>query len=158
MSTTNSNIQDCEPQIMPPGAIILLNSRNPEIGKVTFPERKSKGLLPPFVEAYYNKEDDSLSVNAIVYVDLDRKENESFAYSVYQNCYVDVNGNPQLQFFIAYNMLEQDATTFSIHELKFKVNKDIFIGKLADVKTIQTFLWDTDPIASRGTETNVQPG
>lgn len=157
MSTTNSNVQSAEPLIMPPGAVILINSANQGIGEVTFPERKSKGLLPPVVEAYYNKQDDSISVNAVVFVDLDTR-NLVFAYSVFQNSYIDIKGNPQLQFFIAYNMPEQDAVTFSIHELKFKVNREIFIGELADVKTIQTFLWDTDPITSRGTETTVQAG
>ncbi|KIA99333.1 hypothetical protein OA93_06845 [Flavobacterium sp. KMS] len=157
MSTTNLNVEGNEVITMPPGTKIFSENNNPEIGKVTFPERKSKGLLSPLVEAFYNAENDTLSINIVAYVDLDRR-NEVFQYDIFQNTYIDIDGNPQLQFFIAYNMPEQDACTFSVHELKFKANPYAFIGDFSKVKTIQTFLWDIDPIASRGTETTVQSG
>jgi hypothetical protein len=157
MSTTNLNVESNEVITMPPGTKIFSENDNKEIGKVTFPERKSKGLLSPLVEAFYNAENDTLSINIVAYVDLDRR-NEVFQYDIFQNTYIDIDGNPQLQFFIAYNMPEQDACTFSVHELKFKANPYAFIGDFSKIKTIQTFLWDIDPIASRGTETTVLPG
>lgn len=129
----------------------------PQVGSVSFPKRKSVGILAPYVEAYYDSKKNILTAKAVVYVDL-TAENIDFKCRVFQNCYIDMDGNAQLQFFIAYDTPEKVSKDFTIHEISFEANKDYFKGQFANVKTIQTFLWDIDPETSRGTETTVQHG
>lgn len=129
----------------------------PEVGKVSFPKRKSLSILSPYVEAYYDSKKNTLTAKAVVYVDL-TTQNVDFKCRVFQNCYIDLDGNAQLQFFIAYDTPEKVSKDFTIHEISFEAKPEYFKGQFANVKTIQTFLWDVDPETSRGTETTVQPG
>lgn len=129
----------------------------PEVGRVSFPKRKSLSILSPYVEAYYDSKKNILTAKAVVYVDL-TTQNVDFKCRVFQNCYIDIDGNAQLQFFIAYNTPEKVSKNFTIHEITFEAKAEYFKGQFANVKSIQTFLWDIDPETSRGTETTVQPG
>jgi hypothetical protein len=141
----------------PPGKEICKENVAHSIGNVTFQETKSVEILSPYVEAYYNSNENKISINAIVYVDaIAIDSNGILKYRIFQNTYLDLEGNPQLQFFIVYDMPEQLSGTLSIYEIIFKADSDIFIGGFSKIKTIQTFLWDVDPVASRGTVTNVQ--
>ncbi|MDR7208888.1 hypothetical protein [Flavobacterium piscis] len=142
--------------INPPGIEIIDDKVYSSVGSVSFPKRKSEGILAPYVEAYYNAEKNTLTARAVVYVDVNALENEIFVCSIYQNSYVDIDGKAQLQFFIAYDMPEKISKDFTIYEIDFHAKQNIFPGKLSDIKTIQTFLWDVDPVASRGTVTTVQ--
>ena len=144
--------------IDPPGfALTKEDVVYPEVGKVSFPKRKSLGILSPYVEAYYDSKKNILTAKAVVYVDL-TTQNIDFKCRVFQNCYIDLDGNAQLQFFIAYDTPEKVSKDFTIHEITFEAKAEYFIGQFANVKTIQTFLWDIDPETSRGTETTVQHG
>lgn len=146
---------------VPPGQDITRKTEttaNP-IGNVTFQERKSVEILSPYVEAYYNANANTLTVNAVVYVNSTTiNENGKLKYCIFQNTYIDLDGHAQLQFFIVYDMPEELSGDLSIYEIIFEADKDIFIGGLSNIKTIQTFLWDIDPDTSRGTETTVQQG
>lgn len=145
--------------INPPGTDITptIETTANSIGNVTFEETKSVEILSPYVEAYYSANANTLTVNAIVYVDSTAiNENGTLEYCIFQNTYIDIEGDSQLQFFIVYNMPEELSGDLSIYEIIFQADKDIFIGGLSNVKTIQTFLWDSDPVTSRGTETTVQ--
>ncbi|KLT70982.1 MULTISPECIES: hypothetical protein [unclassified Flavobacterium] len=143
--------------INPPGIEIIDDKTYTSVGSVSFPKRKTEGILAPYVEAYYNADKNILTARAVVYVDVNVSQNETFTCSIFQNCYVDMNGKSQLQFFIAYDMPEKISKDFTIYEIDFHAKQDIFPGNLSDVETIQTFLWDIDPISSRGTETIVRP-
>ncbi len=144
--------------IDPPGfALTKEDVVYPEVGKVSFPKRKSLGILSPYVEAYYDSKKNTLTAKAVVYVDL-TTQNIDFKCRVFQNCYIDIDGNAQLQFFIAYDTPEKVSKDFTIHEITFEAKDEYFKGQLANVRSIQTFLWDIDPETSRGTETTVQAG
>jgi len=153
MTKTTFNL--CKKKSKPPGLVITNEKSYHDVGSVSFPKRKSLGILSPYVEAYYSKEDKSLTAKAVVYVDVNL-ENAILKCKVYQNCYLDIDGNAQLQFFIAYDLPEKVSKNFTIYEIDFTVDKEAFVGEIENVKTIQTFLWDTDPETSRGTETTVQ--
>jgi hypothetical protein len=153
-----TTLNSCPTPIIPPGTDItstIITTAN-SIGNVTFEETKSVEILSPYVEAYYSANANALTVNAIVYVDSTAIVNEALVYSVFQNTYLDIDGHAQLQFFIAYDMPEELSGDLSIYEIIFNADSTIFIGGLSKVQTIQTFLWDIDPVTSRGTVTNVQ--
>ncbi|MDX6182299.1 hypothetical protein SGQ44_08475 [Flavobacterium sp. Fl-77] len=150
--------KSCTEINLPPGSVIVSGQSTPQLGSVTFPQTKSVDILSPYVEAYYNAKDNSLTATAVVYVDETTIQNGVFYYSVFQNSYIDIAGAPQLQFFIVYDMPEELSVNFGIYEITFQADPTIFSGGLSNVESIQTFLWDADPITSRGTETTVQHG
>lgn len=144
--------------INPPGVDITPSEQAAAIGSVGFKKKKSVEILSPYVEAYYDANKNILSINAVVYVDHTKVINEILDYSIFQNTFIDLDGNPQLQFFIVYDMPEELSEDLVIYEIIFNASADNFIGGLSKIKQIQTFLWDVDPVASRGTVTNVQSG
>jgi hypothetical protein len=142
-------------KVYPPGTLLPVTLSPEPVGKIKFPERTNRFLLSPLVEAYYKKETKELLVRAVVFIA--RKEEKNLDFRIYQNCYIDLEGNPQLQFFIAYDLVETKETDFFIYEVSFIVdNLPYGSDALSKIKKIQTFLWDIDPVTSRGTETNVQ--
>lgn len=137
----------------PPGVLVTKIVKESR-GTVEFPEKKSKSLLSPLVEASYK--DQKILITAVVFV-APPLENEPLDLSIYQNCYTNIEGIPQLQFFVCYDMVESKSKDFFVYEVTFEAEKIPFDGDLSQIKIIQTFLWDVDPVASRGTVTNVQP-
>lgn len=149
--TTN----DC-PVIVPPPGVKIPNEfiKTNFVGEIKFPLRKSKALFSPVVEAFLV--DETITVNAVVFVDSKAKQTTEF--DVIQNCYVDIEGDPQLQFFVCYDLDEkEDAKNFWVYEVTFEV-QPILPFDILKIETIQTFLWDVDPVGSRGTVTVVQSG
>lgn len=146
---------DCPVIVPPPGIEIPAKDvKTTFIGEIKFPLRKSKALFSPVVEAFLVG--DIITVNAVVYVDSKLKKITEF--SVIQNLYVDIEGDPQLQFFVCYDLEEQEESkNFWVYEVTFQV-QPILPFDITKVETIQTFLWDIDPETSRGTVTIVQPG
>lgn len=147
---------DSCPEILPPGTCIVPLTDIDPVGNVSFSDRKSLEILSPYVEAFYNAKDNVLIMNAVVYVDVTTIKNGIFSYKVYQNSYIDIEGHAQLQFFISYNQPEKLSENFSIYEIVFNADPKLFPGGLSKIDSIQTFLWDSDPETSRGTETTVQ--
>ncbi|QOG03872.1 hypothetical protein [Flavobacterium sp. MDT1-60] len=160
ITTTIDNNDDdtaIDAGITPPGIDITPKDKDAvhSIGTVTFKKTKSAEVLSPYVEAYYDSHSNALLIQAVVYVDSPLVENEILHYKIIQNTYIDIEGNPQLQFFIVYNMPEELSADLFIYEIVFNAN-DSFIGGFSNLEKIQTFLWDSDPETSRGTETPVR--
>jgi hypothetical protein len=165
---TNITLVSPIEKIYPPGECKLPESTS-KITKqepISFPENTSKIPFAPIVQATLMK-DGTFQVRAVFLVARKPKANkedeadteDELGFEIYQNWYVDIDGNRQLQFFIAYDILDDPEKYFDVYEASFKANpypygKDTF----ANIKTIQTFLWDIDPQTSRGTETTVQQG
>jgi hypothetical protein len=158
-TTTINNNDDpaVDPPINPPGKDITPKDKDAvhSIGTVTFKKTKSAEVLSPYVEAYYDSHSNALLIQAVVYVDSPLVENEILHYRVIQNTYIDIEGSPQLQFFIVYNMPEELSADLFIYEIVFNADSS-FIGGFSNLEKIQTFLWDSDPETSRGTETPVR--
>jgi hypothetical protein len=141
-------------KIYPPGELLPVKLDSNSVGKIKFPERTNRMLLSPLVEAYFTKEKELL-VRAVVFIA--KKEDEDLDFRIYQNCYIDLEGNPQLQFFVAYDLIETKDTTFFVYEVDFTVSSIPYGPEaLSKIKKIETFLWDIDPVTSRGTVTTVQ--
>lgn len=155
----------CSPtdKVYPPGKCIPSNCTGKlTITPISFPENTSKIPFAPIVQATLMK-DGTFQVRAVFLVarkPIGQKEGEDeLKFDIYQNWYVNLGGKRQLQFFIAYDILDDPEKYFDVYEASFKAEpypygKDTF----ANIETIQTFLWDIDPETSRGTETTVQPG
>ncbi|MEL1254977.1 hypothetical protein AAEO57_14400 [Flavobacterium sp. DGU38] len=153
MEKTTPN--DCPVIIPPPGVEIPTEfTKTTYVGEIKFPLNKSTDLFSPVVQAFLV--DGIITVNAVVFVD--SKIAKSTEFTVVQNCYVDIEGDPQLQFFVCYNLDDKDAAkNFWVYEVNFQV-QPIMPFDILKIESIQTFLWDVDPIGSRGTVTIVQQG
>jgi hypothetical protein len=139
--------------IDPPGFEIEKFKKCKPRGLITFPDNRSKALMSPLVEAAYINE--TLSITTVIFVP-PFEDKKALDLKIYQNWYSNIEGVPQLQFFICYDMSESVSKDFLVYEVTFDAESKPFEEQLSMVKTIQTFLWDVDPIASRGTITNVQ--
>ena len=165
---TKTTLLSHDEKIYPPGECMKPESINRITKKtpISFPENKSKIPFSPIVQATLMN-NGTFQVRAVFLVarkpkgqkeDEDHKEDE-LDFDIYQNWYVDLEGQRQLQFFIAYDILDDPQKDFDVYETSFTAKpypygEDTF----ANIKTIQTFLWDIDPETSRGTETTVQVG
>jgi hypothetical protein len=154
----STNVLNPEVELInPPGLVIDVNVAESR-GRISFPEKKSKSLLSPLIEARYSDNGNvrKLTISAVVFISTN--ELEKLTLKVYQNSYANIEGIPQLQFFIAYDLKENEASEFDIYEITFDAKNIPFDGGLSQIKKIETFLWDVDPVASRGTVTTVQAG
>ncbi|GGF08912.1 hypothetical protein [Flavobacterium limi] len=140
---------------IPPGVCIVDKLPSEPVGSISFPDNRSKALLPPIVDARFKNNKKKLVIRAVVFI---AKGDNTLNFSIYQNCYVDIDGVPQLQFFVAYDMIEYEGINFDMYEVTFDADPIPFVDHFSQIKTIETFLWDTDPITSRGTVTIVQDG
>jgi hypothetical protein len=147
-------------KIFPPGKCIKKATKSKlTLKPITFPENNSQIPFSPIVQATFT-DPETLQVRAVFLVSTNTElNNDKLEFMIYQNWYVDLEGNRQLQFFITYDIDDAISTDFDVYEISFKAEKDPY-GEDAfkSVNTIQTFLWDIDPETSRGTETTVQRG
>ncbi|MDX6190024.1 hypothetical protein SGQ83_11745 [Flavobacterium sp. Fl-318] len=142
-------------KIFPPGKSLGPKVKLDKLTSVTFPDNQTNALLSPVVQATL-VDKKKLLIKAVVFIA--PEEQNGLDFDIYQNCYVDIEGKPKLQFFVCYDLKDVVGKIFDIYEVSFEAKQIPFEGGLSQIKTIETFLWDVDPIASRGTETNVQAG
>jgi hypothetical protein len=135
MSTT-------DPETYPTGATLLETINNPSKGVEVSPSTQTTTTpLAPVVTAVLKG--GVITVDVTVYIDA-KVSAESLL--IYQNL-----NNPIPKFYVVYNYKEEVPTSLFPYSFKFDIQT-----KGAPMPTIETFLWDSDPIGSRGTETTVQ--
>ncbi len=112
----------------------------------------------------YNEKDPSQStigISVFFMVDqalYEKYINNSLVFTVYQYFCLGNEGQPQLQFYITSNYQNGNTDIYNYGQLQFLVTNDSLksIGlTVADIFSIQTFMWDLDPKTSRGTITTV---
>jgi hypothetical protein len=141
----------------PPGFPLNTNLATTLQGVITFNHSRPYKPIQPLVEAYLetvnNKK--NMHVSVVFFIDAKFPLQE---VRVQQEFAISDMGEPTLQFFICYDLLETYGTTFQANQISFEAKMQGNPSNLtfADIKTIQVFLWDTDPVSSRGTVTNVQ--
>ena len=108
----------------------------------------SKSLKPfsPLVQASYN-ELGHLQVSAVVFIASSEEPNPS---GVNQQSVISDEGETQLDFFIIYDAPEISDQIFNAYRVDFIVE-----NPPKGLTQIETFLWDEDPVSSRGTKTKV---
>ncbi|PWH84369.1 hypothetical protein DIS18_07490 [Algibacter marinivivus] len=136
----------------PPGQAIDPSnvSVKPLNSEITF-NFNSSSLKPlsPLVQVSYSPEGD-LQVSAVVFIA--SSETPSLS-AVNQESVISDSGETQLDFFIIYDAPEVSYQNFSAYRVDF-----IIENPPADLVQIETFLWDSDPVTSRGTVTPVGGG
>ena len=150
MSTNNAGTQTLIST--PPGEQVkeLVFS---ESGKISFTNKRPNKPLQPLVEVYLDASN-NIQVSTVFFIDAAITGLDANSFTIYQDYCVSDFGSPRLQFFISYDAQETDATDFQAYQISFQALPSIFSNE--DITTVQTFLWDIDPITSRGTETGVQ--
>lgn len=139
MSTTDLK---CTP--VPPKGTIVEGSKvlSPFSSPIVFPNARSNKPFPPIVQAYYNGT--NLQVSAVVLIDA--------AAEIFDNItvyYDDTQSMPR--FYVTYNAPEAKASEFTLYQVDFTLDLE------KQPLTIETIVWDEDPVGSRGTTTTVQP-
>jgi hypothetical protein len=126
----------------PKGATLLETINNPSKGAKISPSTQTTTTpLTPVVTAVLNG--DVITVDVTVCIDA-KVSVESLL--IYQNL-----NNATPEFYVVYNYQEEVPTSLYPYKFKFDIQTN---G--VSMPAIMTFLWDSDPIGSRGTETQVQ--
>lgn len=100
----------------------------------------------PLVQVGYAK-NGNLQVSAVVFVA--SAENPDFSGVNYQSVISD-SGEPQLDFFLIYDAPEKSYQSFDAYRVDF-----IMENPPENLDQVQTFLWDEDPVSSRGTKSKL---
>lgn len=118
--------------------------------QITF-DYDSSSLKPlaPLVQVSFSEEG-NLQVSAVVFIGA--LETPSLS-AVNQEYVISDSGETQLDFFIIYDAPEKSYQTFNAYRVDFIVE-----NPPADLVQIETFVWDSDPITSRGSVTPVIGG
>ena len=103
--------------------------------------------LPPLVQVSFSP-DGNLQVSNIVFI---AASENAVITSVYQESVISDEGTTQLDFFIDYDAPEESFQTFNAFRVDFVIQ-----NPPSDLQQIETYLWDEDPVSSRGTVTEVQ--
>lgn len=140
--------------INPPGKIIKKYSNEVSIGQINFKNKHSKTPLQPLIEAYLSEDNNKILLSTIVFLDA---AISLPSFDIYMN--YDFGSIIPCKIYVSYDYKETRAKTFKAYELNFELDSGMIPEKvkISDIKMIMAFLWDSDPIASRGTVTNVQP-
>ncbi len=141
---------------IPPG-VHVKEKKFSKNGIITFADKRPFIPLPPLVEVYLSHKQ-HIKVSTVFFIDAAIKGLNADSFAIYQEFSISDSGTPQLQFFISYDAVATEAKDFQAYQISFKAVDENLPPDVsfADIKTIQTFIWDTDPVSSRGTVTNVQ--
>ena len=136
-SETNCNLK------LPNGTLVNnISVQVPFDKPIIFPNKRSNVPFPPIVQAYF--EGDTLQVSAVVLIDAAAEIGKNISV------YFDSSQNGPI-FYVTYNAPESEASEFTVYQVDFTVNLE------NKPQTIETIVWDEDPVNSRGTTTSVQP-
>lgn len=136
MNTSNTVSSQVEPKgTKIPSTFKSLSSQ------IDFIRPRSTEPLPPLAQAYYEK--GSLEVCAVIYIDASQTID---AIDVYYD-----NTQNQPVFYTSYTAPETTASVFNAYQVNFTISLE------TQPETIKTYVWDEDPVGSRGTTTTVQP-
>jgi hypothetical protein len=142
MSTTDPTC----PAVYPTGATLLTTitdfTKGALITPPALPIQSTEQPLPPVVSASLNGK--IINVAVTVYID---SADAVTSLMIYENL---TNATPQ--FYVVYDFAEEVPASLYPYSFTFPYTP---CGQAP--KTIETFLYDSDPITSRGTETTVQP-
>tara|TARA_R110002050_G_scaffold184989_3_gene318782 strand:- start:12649 stop:13089 length:441 start_codon:yes stop_codon:yes gene_type:complete len=101
----------------------------------------------PLVQVSYSKAG-ALQVSAVVFVASSQYPNFS---GVNQQSVISSSGELELDLFIIYDEPEKRYQNFDAYRIDFIVE-----NPPEGLVQVQTFLWDEDPVSSRGTTTKIK--
>lgn len=167
MKATNQQDSSCRQTVKPAGFEIKKVKVKSLGFQIEFPNPRHNRPLPPTTQATIN-ENNELEISIVVFVS---KNTEIIAdgLCVIQDFSYTNNQIPYANFYVCYDIAPESSATFDLFQLDFIANPkdytpnmtlpiDLPIPNLLDLKEIVSFLWDEDPLGSRGTVTTVQSG
>ncbi|PXY40853.1 hypothetical protein DMB65_09735 [Flavobacterium cheongpyeongense] len=167
MSTTDQQDTSCVP-IEKPAGIKIKGVKVKRLGyRIKFPNPRHKKPLPPIAQVTINKKH-KMQISIVVFISKKAKVTPK-QLTVIQDFSYTNDETPYANFYVCYNVAPEPCSKFDVFQLNFKANpkdythngilpKDLPIPDLLKLKEIVCFLWDEDPIGSRGTVTTVQTG
>lgn len=169
MSNTNQQDSSCEKTVKPAGVEVPKVLVSKLDFQIKFPNPRHDKPLPPTVQATIN-DSKELEISIVVFV----SENTNIdpdSLCVIQDFSYTNNKTPFANFYVCYDIAPVPCSTFNLFQLTFNainspegytpngiLPKDMPIPNILDLKEIVSFLWDEDPVGSRGTVTTVQQG
>ena len=170
MSTTKQQNIVCKQLDKPAGItlpgveVIALNYQ------ITFPNEGHNKPMPPIAQAtIIDLKDSTKEMLISIVVLLSQNVNlELNNLSVIQDFSYTNDGAPYANFYVCYESVPEPSSTFNLFQLNFNADPNGYtpntnspkkpIPNLFDLTEIVSFLWDEDPLGSRGTVTTVRPG
>ncbi|THF51768.1 hypothetical protein E6C50_08400 [Flavobacterium supellecticarium] len=167
MNTTKQENPTCQQKVKPAGIAITGVKVNRIETQIDFPNPRHDKPLPPISQATVNK-DNELEISIVVFISANTaikgdelKVIQDFSYTNDQV--------PYANFYVCYDIAPEPCATFNIFQVNFTADpkgyipnatlpKGLPVPNLLALQEIVTFLWDEDPVGSRGTVTTVQSG
>jgi hypothetical protein len=144
---------------LPPNAS-LLTTVTPTKGQIISPSPQTTVQpLPPTVSAQFNEGFTTITVQGTVLIDAGA---DISTLAIYQ-CPTTISrqGNTPvatLELYTVYNYMEEVPTAVFPYAFSFEVNTPPPPGSgNQPIVKVELFLWDEDPVGSRGTTTTVKP-
>lgn len=134
--------------MLPPGTVFLTKVINLQKGAIISPSTQTtiKPLPPANVTAI--EKGTVITVTATVYIDA-ADDVKSLDVYVTESL---IDGDTQGVYF-DYNYIEEIPTALYPYTFSFDIQ-----DPTNSIKKIESYLWDEDPVSSRGTETEVKGG
>ncbi|GEM_PF-1182419 len=167
MSTTKLQDPTCEQKVKPAGIAINGVKVNRLEAQIDFPNPRHDKPLPPISQATVNKNNE-LEISIVVFISKNT-EIKGDELKVIQDFSYTNDQVPYANFYVCYDIAPEPCATFNIFQLNFIADpkgyfpnatlpKGLPVPNLLALQEIVTFLWDEDPVGSRGTVTTVQSG
>ncbi len=167
MSTTKQQDPTCEQKVKPAGIVINDVKVSRLEVQIDFPNPRHDKPLPPISQATVNKNNE-LEISIVVFISKNT-EIKGDELTVIQDFSYTNTQVPYANFYVCYDIAPEPCATFNIFQLNFTADPKGFIPNdtlpkglptpnLLDLQEIVSFLWDEDPVGSRGTVTTVQSG
>jgi hypothetical protein len=169
MSTTNQQDSSCEKTVRPAGIEIQKVTVSKLDFQINFPSLRHDKPLPPTVQVAINNTKE-MEISIVVFVSENTNVDPNNLCVIQDFSYTNEQ-IPYANFYVCYDVTPEPCSTFNVFQLTFNainspegytpntsLPKDMPIPHLLDLKEIVSFLWDEDPVTSRGTVTTVQSG
>lgn len=143
MSTKNQAIKLPPGEKLPHSSVSVKELKNAEIA-FDF-KTVTTQPLQPLLQAKYD--DGALLISAIIFI---AEKEDVDPDSIFVTCQSVISGSglPQLDVFIVYNAEEIKAKKFQGYRVDITIDTPP-----ENLEQIEAFLWDEDPVTSRGTVT-----
>lgn len=140
----------------PPGELIKTFNNQPNASEqpISFSFASSTVPFSPLVQAKYDNKG-RVRVSCVVFIASDGNGDPvspNFT-GVNLQSVISGDGTRQLDLFIMYDDEERASDKFYAYNVDFKIPVELIPKNLSQ---IEVFLWDVDPVTSRGTVTPVQ--
>lgn len=145
MSTKTEDIVLPPGEKLPHDSVKVKELKGTEI-KFAFKSSTKQPLQPLVVSKISSK--GALKISAVVFIAEDDNGNCVDPDSIFVQCQkvIAESGNWQLDFFVIYNAPETKAESFQGYRVDITID-----NPPANIDSICAFLWDDDPVGSRGT-------